>query len=76
MLLTMLAIPFMLAGIFMKPYAVEGARCVAIGFISREPLCFPEGSLGPDLIRYGALAVGFALIYAGRAQIRRQRGGQ
>jgi hypothetical protein len=75
MILTMLALPFMILGLFVKPYAVEGMRCVAISFVSKQPFCFPAESLGPEVIRYGALAIGFALIYAGRWQIRRQRGG-
>jgi hypothetical protein len=28
----------------------------------------------PEVIKYGSVAVGFALLYAGRLQIRRQRG--
>ena len=75
MVLTMLALPFIILGIFIKPYTLDGLRCVAINFVSRQPFCFPADSLGPEVIRYGALAIGFALIYAGRAQIRRQRGG-
>ena len=30
----------------------------------------------PEVIKYGSVAVGFALLYAGRLQIKRQRDGR
>jgi hypothetical protein len=30
----------------------------------------------PEVIKYGSVLAGFALLYAGRLQIRRQRNGQ
>ena len=70
--LTILAIPLILLGIFIKPYSVENSRC--IGFASLgAPYCFEQGSNLPEVIKYGCVLAGFALIYAGRMQIKRQR---
>jgi hypothetical protein len=69
--LTILAIPLILLGIFLKPYTVDGSRCISVGFAGAY--CFEQGSKLPEVIKYGCLLAGFALIYAGRMQIKRQR---
>ena len=71
--LTMLAIPLILLGIFMKPYTVDNSRCISVSFAGARPYCFEQGSNLPEVIKYGCLLAGFALIYAGRMQIKRQR---
>ncbi|MEP7032131.1 MAG: hypothetical protein ABI830_14440 [Pseudolabrys sp.] len=75
MALTILAIPLIFLGGFLKVLALEGARCLTIGFI-KEPLCFAAGSDMPEIIKYGCVLAGFALIYAGRRQIKRAREGR
>jgi hypothetical protein len=70
---TILAIPLILLGIFTKPYTMDNSRCISVGFASARPYCFEQGSNLPEVIKYGCLLAGFALIYAGRMQIRRQR---
>jgi hypothetical protein len=70
--LTILAIPFMLFGIFVKPYALDGTRCIGAKFAGAHPFCFEQASQMPEIIKYGSVAVGFALLYAGRLQIKRQ----
>jgi len=72
--LTILAIPFILFGVFAKPYAVDASRCISIGFAGARPYCFERELQMPEIIKYGSVAVGFALLYAGRLQIKRQRG--
>ena len=43
--LTILAIPLILLGIFIKPYSVENLRCISLSFVehltasSRAPIC-------------------------------------
>ena len=69
--LTILSIPFIALGVFLKPYALENSRC--IGFAGLGPYCFQQASSMPEVIKYGCLLAGFALIYAGRMQIKRQR---
>jgi hypothetical protein len=49
-------------------------RCISIA--SARPYCFEQGSQMPEVIKYGSVLAGFALLYAGRLQIRRQRNGQ
>jgi hypothetical protein len=71
MFLTVLAIPFILFGAFVKPYDQQSQRCFAV---NQTPFCFEQSSPAPDIIKYGSLVVGFGLIYAGRKLIRRQRG--
>jgi hypothetical protein len=71
--LTILAIPLILLGIFIKPYAVDSSRCISVSFTGARPYCFEQGSNLPEAIKYGCLLAGFALIYAGRMQIKRQR---
>ena len=71
--LTILAIPLILLGIFIKPYAVDNSRCISVAFAGTRPYCFEQGSNLPEVIKYGCLLAGFALIYAGRIQIKRQR---
>ena len=73
--LTILAIPLIMLGVFIKPYSLENSRCVSINFASARPYCFEQGSSMPEIIKYGSLLAGFVLIYAGRLQIKRQRGG-
>jgi hypothetical protein len=70
--LTILAIPLIILGVFIKPYALESSRCVSVG---ARAFCFARESSMPEVIKYGSLLAGFALIYAGRLQIKRQRGG-
>ena len=73
--LTILAIPLiMLWGCSLKPYSLENMRCIS--FASARPYCFEQGSQMPEAIKYGSVTGGFALLYAGRLQIRRQRNGQ
>jgi len=71
--LTILAIPLIVLGVFIKPYSLESSRCVSI-FASARPYCFARESNMPEIIKYGSLLAGFVLIYAGRLQIKRQRG--
>ena len=70
--LTILSIPFIALGVFLKPYVLENSRC--IGFAGLGPYCFEQASSMPEVIKYGSVAVGFALLYAGRLQIKRHRG--
>jgi len=72
--LTILAIPLILLGVFIKPYSLENTRCISVGFAGARPLCFERTSNMPEVIKYGSALVGFALLYAGRRQIKRQRG--
>jgi len=72
--LTILAIPFILFGVFVKPYAADGWRCIGVKLSGAHPFCFEQSSQMPEIIKYGSVAVGFALLYAGRLQIKRQRG--
>ncbi|HXZ45959.1 MAG TPA: hypothetical protein VEH02_04450 [Pseudolabrys sp.] len=72
--LTVLAIPFIMLGVFIKPYSLGSSRCVSINFANARPYCFEQGSSMPEIIKYGSLLTGFVLIYAGRLQIKRQRG--
>ena len=71
--LTILAIPFIVFGVFVKPYAVDSSRCIGVKFVAARPFCFEQSSQMPEIIKYGSVAVGFALLYAGRLQIKRQR---
>ena len=71
--LTILAIPLIILGVFVKPYALESSRCVSVG---ARAFCFAQDSNMPEVIKYGSALAGFALLYAGRLQIKRQRGGQ
>lgn len=74
MALTILAIPFLFLGAFIKPYSLEAARCFTISFVDKGVYCFEQTSSMPEVIKYGCVLVGFGLIYAGRRQIKRQRG--
>jgi len=72
--LTILAIPFLIFGIFIKPYSLEASRCFSVSFAGKSTYCFEQNSNLPEVIKYGSVALGFALIYAGRLQIKRRRG--
>ncbi len=71
MALTVLAIPFLLFGIFVNPSTQQGQRCLGLG---KEAYCFEQGSTMPETIKYGSVLVGFGLLYLGRRQIKRRRG--
>ena len=53
---------------------MQGQRCFAIGFAGKGGYCFEQGSHMPETIKYGCVLFGFALLYAGRRQIKRARG--
>jgi hypothetical protein len=72
--LTILAIPLIMLGVFIKPYAMENTRCISVRFAGAQPYCFEKDSSLPEVIKYGSALAGFALLYAGRRQIKRQRG--
>jgi hypothetical protein len=72
--LTILAIPFLVLGVFLKPYVLENSRCISVG--ASGPYCFARDSNMPDVIKYGSVVAGFVLLYAGRLQINRQRSGK
>ncbi len=74
MALTILSIPLIFLGAFIKVYSVEATRCLAISFVGKGSFCFEQGSDMPELIKYGCVLAGFALLYAGRRQIKRARG--
>jgi len=71
MALTILAIPFLLLGVFVSPTTQQGQRCLNVG---KEAYCFEQTSHMPETIKYGSVLLGFGLLYLGRRQIRRQRG--
>ena len=71
MFLTVLAIPFIFFGAFVKPYDKQPERCFSV---SQYPFCFEHGSYMPEVIKFGSVAFGFGLLYLGRRQIKRRRG--
>jgi hypothetical protein len=71
MALTLLAIPFLIFGVFVKIQDVGVQRCIGAG---QSTYCFERGSQVPEFIKYGGVLAGFGLLYAGRRQIKRQRG--
>lgn len=74
--LTLLAIPFIFLGVFITPYTQGAQRCVAVKFAGPGAYCFEQNSPMPETIKYGLVAVGFALLYAGRRQIKQRRDGK
>jgi hypothetical protein len=72
--LTILSIPLIALGVFLKPFSLENSRCINISFLRSQPYCFAQDSQMPEIIKYGSVIAGFALLYAGRLQIKRQRG--
>jgi hypothetical protein len=76
MVLTILAIPFILLGVFISPTSQQAARCLTISFVSKGVYCFEQGSQMPETIKYGSVLFGFALLYAGRRQIKRRGGAE
>jgi hypothetical protein len=72
--LTILSIPLIALGVFLRPFSLENSRCINISFLRSQPYCFAQDSQMPEIIKYGSVVAGFALLYAGRLQIKRQRG--
>jgi hypothetical protein len=71
---TILAIPLIILGVFLKPYSLENSRCISVA--GARPYCFTADSSLPEVIKYGSALAGFALLYAGRLQLKRQRDGK
>ncbi|MEI9803491.1 MAG: hypothetical protein WDN48_02205 [Pseudolabrys sp.] len=71
MALTILAIPFLFFGVFVKTQDVGLQRCIGVG---QSTYCFEQSSTMPEKIKYGSVLVGFGLLYLGRRQIQRSRG--
>jgi hypothetical protein len=69
--LTILAIPLIMLGVFIKPYSQDNTRCFNL---VGKVYCFEQSSQMPEIVKYGSVVLGFALLYAGRRQIKRQRG--
>jgi hypothetical protein len=76
MALTILAIPLLVMGVLISPYTQQGQRCFGVGLAHNNGYCFEQGSQMPETIKYGLVAAGFVLLYAGRRQIQRKRGGK
>ena len=74
--LTLLAIPFIVLGVFINPYSQQSQRCFTVQFAGQGVYCFEQGSRMPEAIKYGLVAGGFMLLYAGRRQIQRKRDGK
>ncbi len=73
--MTLLAIPFLILGVLLSPFDQGAQRCVGVKKGGADALCFEQGSKMPEGIKYGAVAIGFGLLYAGRRQIKRRRAG-
>lgn len=76
MALTILSIPFLIIGVMLNPYTQGTQRCVAVKAGAANAYCFEQGSTMPETIKYGSVAIGFGLLYAGRRQIKRRREGK
>ena len=76
MALTFLAIPFLILGVLLNPFDLGGQSCVGVKKGGADALCFEQGSKMPETIKYGAVAVGFGLLYASRRRLKRQREGR
>jgi hypothetical protein len=72
MVLTLLAIPFLFFGVFVRMSDEGPQRCIGV---AKDKFCFERTSQMPEFIKYGSVAVGFGLLYLGRAQIKRRRNG-
>ena len=72
MWLTVLAIPFLFFGVFVRTSDEGPQRCIGV---AKDKYCYERTSQMPEFITYGSMAVGFGLLYAGRLQIKRRRGG-
>jgi hypothetical protein len=73
MLLTLLAIPFLFFGVFVRTSDEGPQRCIGV---AKDKFCYERTSQMPEFIKYGSMAVGFGLLYAGRLQIKRRREGK
>ena len=60
--LTILAIPLIMLGVFIKPYTQENTRCFNL---VGKVYCFEQSSQMPEIVKYGSVVLGFALLYAG-----------
>lgn len=72
MWLTLLAIPFLFFGVFVRTSDEGPQRCIGV---AKDKYCYERTSQMPEFIKYGSVAVGFGLLYAGRLQIKRRRNG-
>ena len=73
MALTLLAIPFLFFGVFVRTSDEGPQRCIGV---AKDKFCYERTSQMPEFIKYGSVAVGFGLLYAGRLQMRRRREGK
>lgn len=74
MVLTILAIPLIFLGVFIRPYTLGTQRCFNVDLFSKAAYCFEQSSQMPEIVKYGCMVAGVVLIYAGRQQIKRSRG--
>ena len=76
MALTLFAIPFVVLAVLLTPFDQGTQRCVGVKKGGPDALCFEQGSKMPETIKYGAAAVGFGLLYAGRRRLKARREGK
>lgn len=69
--LTILAIPLLILGVLLNPFDLGSQRCIGVKKGGADAVCFEQGSKMPEAIKYGAVALGFLLIYAGRRRLKR-----
>jgi hypothetical protein len=67
---------FLILGVLLNPFDQGAQRCIGVKKGGADALCFELGSKVPETIKYGAVAIGFLLIYAGRRQMKRRREGK
>lgn len=76
MALTLFSIPFLILGVLLNPFDQGDRRCIGVKKGGADALCFEQGSKMPETIKYGAVAVGFGLLYAGRRRLKARREGK
>jgi hypothetical protein len=74
MLLILLGLPFVLFGALTNIYAIEGrGKCLYTDPVNWGPFCFAANSMVPEIVVYGAVALGLGLMILGNVLVRRRR---
>ena len=73
-----LGLPLILFGVLSRTYGLDSSseHCFFVDVANLGPYCWPDPSIMPKVIVYGARALGFGLVIVGCIMIRRAKRSQ
>ena len=72
--LMLAGLPLVMFGAFSRTYTINSlGSCIFVDGLKLGPFCFPVGSMLPEIIVFGAMALGLGLVLLGNIKMRAAR---